>query len=705
VKNLLLILCLNFGFLIFGGQSVLASQPNSDILSQEWGLHMIEAPMVWSMGIMGKGITVAVIDTGIDGELEDLSENLLPGYNAITNGTSITDTADSLGHGTRVASLIAGNGQGLGFMGVAPEVKILPIKVLDGVRQSEVDPISKGIKWAADHGANIINMSLGSPTLDAPLQEAIKYAQEKGCLIVAAAGNHAPNRDSDILYPGSLPGVVTVGALSKDKKIAAFSNIGSSLDLIAPGTDILAYELNGEEKLVLHEGTSIATPFVSGVAALVWSAHPNWSAQEVASTLEKSALPIDDKGRSSESGFGLVNAYRAIRISELKTQIAPTTVDYSGAQVKEHLGYAALTISPLTWNKNTTINLETVNEPAPFESNILPSSPTIKVTWDTSESPHKILALSIPIKENLNYSNYLYHWDGTRWLRIGGGDVGDLLTVNIYKQGLYRVGQPTFSISSDLSGLDSIQKAIKIADEAYPNGSSAVFLARNDNYLDYLTVLPLAYKLSAPILFTSPDTIDIRVKEEIEKLAPQTIYLLGDTEDIPIKVEQELSRIASIYRLGGKNQYQTAIQIAKTLGTEGKAFIVNGENLADAFSIASIAAQEGIPILLTNNQDPLPIEMIDILNSLRVTDTLVIGGNQVISDVIFEKLPSSLRIGGFDRYDTNQLVNTAFPMREDRAIWTNGEMFFDAFLGNFLASVNHLNLYYKPETSLYLGSK
>lgn len=284
--------------------------PIGSVFSSEWGLEAVEAPKVWSMGIRGKGITVAVVDTGVDASIGDLKGNLIPGYNAFTRGTSFVDTVDDNGHGTQVARLIAGNGQGLGLVGVAPEAKILPVKVFDSFGDGDVKSVQFGIRWAADYGAKIINLSMGSSTLDAPLQEAVKYAQTKDCLIVAASGNHSDEEESNILYPASFPGVIAVGAMTKDYKIAPFSNTGSNLAFIAPGTQILTavVGISGVNKLIFNEGTSMAALFVSGVAALIWSAHPDWSARQVASNIKQSAQRLDVSGRSFQFGFGLPNA-------------------------------------------------------------------------------------------------------------------------------------------------------------------------------------------------------------------------------------------------------------------------------------------------------------------------------------------------------------------------------------------------------------
>jgi subtilisin family serine protease len=183
MKNRLIIFVMVLTILTFPIRNATASPiPISSVFSSEWGLQAIQAPKVWSMGINGNGITVAVIDTGVDACIGDLKENIIPGYNAFTGGTSFVDTSDHNGHGTQIASLIAGNGQGLGLIGVAPGAKILPVKVFDSFGGGGLS-VQSGIRWAADNGAKIINLSMGTSTLDTQLQEAVKYAQLKTVLL------------------------------------------------------------------------------------------------------------------------------------------------------------------------------------------------------------------------------------------------------------------------------------------------------------------------------------------------------------------------------------------------------------------------------------------------------------------------------------------------------------------------------------------
>lgn len=397
---------------------------NSDYLdSSDWGLQAIEASKVWLMGIKGDGITIAVVDTGVNNNIGDLKGNVIHGYNALTGGTDFIDTEDSNGHGTQVASIIASNGKGLGLNGIAPSAKIMPIKVFDSSGEADVKNISLGIRWAADHGAKIINLSFGSNTSDTALLEAIKYAQAIDCLIIAAAGNHSEGENTNILYPASYSGVVSVGALNKDFKLSNSSNSGNGLTFVAPGTQILVDSID-QNRLIFTDGTSYAAPFVSGIAALIWSAHPEWSAQQVLSNMEQSAQRLDKNGRSSQYGFGLPNAYRAIKIGLTNTMTAPATVDYGGGIIKDTVSGAALNVSPLIWNTSNSINIKPFDLSPSFPSGIILGSKIIQVSWDTSETHHKNLSLTIPVVNQSSMENYLFRWDSSRWICISGGNTG-----------------------------------------------------------------------------------------------------------------------------------------------------------------------------------------------------------------------------------------------------------------------------------------
>ncbi|MGN4444936.1 S8 family peptidase [Bacillus cereus group sp. MYBK79-1] len=242
-----------------------------EINGDGYGGKLIKAKEVWSSSKKGEGIVVAVIDTGCYTEHSCLRGNIIGGYNFTKDDhgdTSIFE--DYRGHGTHVAGIIAGN------IGVAPESKLLILKVFNVHGQGSYDNVIRAIKYAMDwSGPNgekvsIINMSLGGLIHREDLYKVIKEARAKGILI-AAAGNEGDGRSDtiEISYPGFYQEVIQVGAVDYSGKISMYSNTNINLDFVAPGTEIISTFLGG--KYARMSGTSMATPFVSGALALVWN--------------------------------------------------------------------------------------------------------------------------------------------------------------------------------------------------------------------------------------------------------------------------------------------------------------------------------------------------------------------------------------------------------------------------------------------------
>ncbi|MEV5974328.1 S8 family serine peptidase [Streptomyces sp. NPDC051921] len=260
-----------------------------DMRSRQWYLDAMKADELWKVAT-GKGVTVAVLDSGVDSTLSELRGRVLPGRNFSDagEGPGRVDDKDRDRHGTNMALAIAGSGAGGGVKGIAPDATILPVKTGDFVIDGW-GSMYKGIRYAVDNGARVINISSGGAADDAEKPNwlaAVEYAQKKGVLIFAASGNDGSESRS---YPAAVPGVVAVGALDTKGKVAKFSDHGSHLALAAPGVDMPGRCTDDKTKYCAFEGTSHATAIASGTAALIWSAHPDWTGNQVLRVMMETA--------------------------------------------------------------------------------------------------------------------------------------------------------------------------------------------------------------------------------------------------------------------------------------------------------------------------------------------------------------------------------------------------------------------------------
>ncbi|EOC99555.1 S8 family peptidase [Caldisalinibacter kiritimatiensis] len=294
----------------------------------QWGLYATNIQDAWeNVSIEDRNdITIAVIDTGVDLDHPDLKNSIVEGYDFV-DGDTVAD--DEHGHGTHVAGIASAMvDNGLGIAGVAGGVNIMPIRVIGPYGATSKD-IGDAIIWAADNGADVINMSLGGAEFSQYEYQAVQYAISKGVVVVAATGNesnhwiHGEKGDIDfdndsvrytapVGYPAAYEGVVGVGAVDwyqdTDFIIADFSNIGEEVDVVAPGVDILS--TYPDERYLYMSGTSMATPFVSGYVALILAGNNNLTVEQVTDILAESSIDLGDEGNDEYFGYGLVDGER-----------------------------------------------------------------------------------------------------------------------------------------------------------------------------------------------------------------------------------------------------------------------------------------------------------------------------------------------------------------------------------------------------------
>jgi thermitase len=284
-------------------------EPNDPDFESQWGPIQIHAPEAWDITTASPEVRIAVCDTGIDQNHADLIGKIV----ANKNFTSSRSIDDKFGHGTHVAGIAAAvSNNGRGVAGVGFSSSLMNVKVLGDDGSGYYSWVAKGIIWAADHGAKVINLSLGGPAGSGTLQKAINYAWDKGCVIVAAAGNDGNGNPS---YPAYYDNCIAVAATDPKDSKATFSNHGFWVDVAAPGVDIYSTLPNhknqmGPRNYGTLSGTSMAAPHVAGVAALVWATDFGTSNNAVRERIETTGDELE--GTLSSDGIGRVNAYLAV---------------------------------------------------------------------------------------------------------------------------------------------------------------------------------------------------------------------------------------------------------------------------------------------------------------------------------------------------------------------------------------------------------
>jgi type VII secretion-associated serine protease mycosin len=269
-------------------------------------LMQIHAERAWKLGKGNRKATIAVIDTGVDLNHPDLKAQLIPGYNAIDETKK---PQDEVGHGTHVTGVIGAKTNNLeGIAGISWYNPIMPIKVLDASGSGYSFAVAQGIVWATDHGAKVINLSLGNYAEGRFLRDAVKYAYDRDVLLIAASGNE---NTSQLSYPAAYPEVLAVGAVDDRNRRTTFSNYGRYLDVVAPDTHIVS--TFPDESYAALSGTSMATPHVTALAGLIRSAFPHLKNTQVMHVIKASAIDLGEKGRDDAYGHGLIDIEHALR--------------------------------------------------------------------------------------------------------------------------------------------------------------------------------------------------------------------------------------------------------------------------------------------------------------------------------------------------------------------------------------------------------
>lgn len=442
--------------------------------SLDKSVPQIGAPKAWAAGYDGKGVKIAVLDTGVDATHPDLKGQVI----GAKNFTTSPDTTDKVGHGTHVASIAAGTGAKSGgkYKGVAPGAKIINGKVLDDGGFGSDSEVLAGIEWAAAEGADVVNMSLGggdTPAID-PLEAAVnKLSEEKGILFAIAAGNEGDFGDQTIGSPGSAAAALTVGAVDDKDVLADFSSRGPGMDgalkpdVTAPGVDITAASAPGNQiaaevgekpaGYMTISGTSMATPHVAGAAALLKQQHPEWKYPEL-----KGALTGSTKGGKYtpfQQGSGRIQVDKAIKQSVIAN---PSSVSFGVQQwphtddkpVTKELTYRNLGTKAVTLKlTSTATNPKGQAAPAGFFK--------LGATSVTVPAGGKA---SVPFTVNTklggtvdgSYSSYVTATGGGQTVRTAAAVQREVESYDVTLKFVGRDGKPTKNYSADLAAVSGL---------------------------------------------------------------------------------------------------------------------------------------------------------------------------------------------------------------------------------------------------------
>lgn len=314
--------------------------PDDHYYSTQWALIKIQAPRAWDITTGDSNIVIAILDTGVDLDHPDVAAkiwsnpNEIPGNGLDDDGNGFIDDVrgwdfvngdnvpqDDHGHGTHVGGIAAAEtNNSLGIAGLSWGARIMAVKVLNEEGEGTYFDVAQGIKYTADQGAKIVNLSLAGSDYSSVLKDAVTYAHSTACILVAAVGND----NGPVEYPAKFPVVVAVAATNASDERAYFSNYGPEVDVAAPGVSIWSTLWN--DTYGYRHGTSQAVPHVSGLAALIWSVNPTLTQDEVKSIIEQAAVDRGELGRDNYYGHGRIDVNAAVRATTHYLQISPSSL-------------------------------------------------------------------------------------------------------------------------------------------------------------------------------------------------------------------------------------------------------------------------------------------------------------------------------------------------------------------------------------------
>lgn len=557
----------------------------------DWGVTKINASKTWEMNSTGKGSKVAVLDSGI-ARHEDL---------VISGGVSFVSYTSSYhddnGHGTHVAGIIGAKNNTIGIVGVAPDVSLYAVKVLDQNGSGFLSDIISGIDWSISNKMDIINLSLGAATHSPALEASVNKAYNNGILVVAAAGNegHVDGIGDTVAYPAKYSSTIAVAATDISNVRGNFSATGNTIEFSAPGVNILSSSL--QNKYAVSSGTSMAAGFVSGTLALLKEMYPNLSHQQIREKLRQHVIDLGQPGKDSFYGYGLINS-----------PVGPERI--SGKDRFE----VAVNVSKKGWETSNTV----------FLTNYIAFADALSATPLAKKYDAPIL-LTMQNKLTEATKSEILRLRSRNIVIVGGvGSISDHVVTELRNMNLQ---------VRRIDGRDRFEVSANIANEI--GESSTVIVANGLNFPDALAIAPYAASNGYPILITQKDRLPSVVAETINRREYQNSVVVGGEASVGKGIHDKLP---NPIRIGGKDRFEVAVNILNTFyPMNQKVYIATGLTFADALTGSVLMSKENTTLLLTR-RDSLPNPTIDGINNNNVKEFTILGGTGSVSNNVLYNL-------------------------------------------------------------------
>lgn len=581
-----------------------ADVPNDPLYPQQWNLPLIAMPAAWGVTHGSASVAVADIDSGVDSTHPQLQGKLLPGYDARSGVPLAAGNTDTVGHGTEVAGVIAAaTNDATGIAGVGWDTKVAPVKLSDVPLTSEM---VAGIRWATDHGYRVINVSVGGCG-DPALATAVSYAQGRGVLVVAAAGNEFDD-GNPVEYPAAYPGVVAVGATARDGSRATYSETGGDVGLVAPGgsgdakpaDDLLLLQAGGG--YTTGAGTSFSSPEVAAVAALVLAANPTLSAADAGALVEATATHVGTSPDASY-GHGLLNAGNALRAAARMRRVAGED-RYATAAAVSRLGYPNGARTVYVASGQTFTDALGTGALAGVDAGPVLLSEPCGLPSSAAAELARLRPTTVVVV------------GGTTALCQGVGAA---------------IAKSTGVVPTRVAGIDRYATDAALVRRGWPAPVTVAYVTTGVNFPDGLAGSARAARDGAPLLLTDTCSLPAAVRAELVRLAPKVVRIIGGTGAVCAGVSDSIAALgARVERIAGATRVATAVAlVADGWSSSPTALLASAANFPDALSAGALAGHLKVPLLISD-ACASDADVAAELAALKVTTITVLGGTRAL---------------------------------------------------------------------------